>query len=120
MEEFSWSYAIGTLFIRFFGIFLVLGLLMLGMIASGKIFAAMDRRANKRDGAGKIDRPAEPETVDVPAEQVAAAAVALHLHRRRWGGACVTAENKRNAWAEQGRAALMAGLSGASHWQRGR
>ncbi|MEJ2659061.1 MAG: hypothetical protein P8012_18035, partial [Desulfobacterales bacterium] len=33
-----WGYALGTLFIRFFGIFLVLSVLMIGMILSGRVF----------------------------------------------------------------------------------
>ncbi|MFZ1201769.1 MAG: hypothetical protein WAO07_16490, partial [Desulfobacterales bacterium] len=33
-----WGYALGTLFIRFFGIFLVLTLLMVGILFSGRIF----------------------------------------------------------------------------------
>ena len=33
-----WGYALGTLLIRFFGVFLVLGVLMVGMIAAGLIF----------------------------------------------------------------------------------
>jgi hypothetical protein len=33
-----WGYALGTLFIRFFGIFLVLTVLMIGMILSGRFF----------------------------------------------------------------------------------
>ncbi|MEW5908639.1 MAG: hypothetical protein AB1659_02435, partial [Thermodesulfobacteriota bacterium] len=33
-----WGYAIGTLFIRFFGIFIVLGVLMTGMMISGLVF----------------------------------------------------------------------------------
>jgi hypothetical protein len=38
-----WGYALGTLFIRFFGIFIVLTLLMLGMMVSGVVFKALDR-----------------------------------------------------------------------------
>lgn len=38
-----WGYALGTLFIRFFGIFFVLSLLMIGMFASGWIFTLPDR-----------------------------------------------------------------------------
>ena len=38
-----WGYALGTLFIRFFGIFFVLSLLMIGMFASGWIFTLLDR-----------------------------------------------------------------------------
>ncbi len=39
-----WGYALGTLFIRFFGIFIVLSVLMLGMIFSGLVFQWLARR----------------------------------------------------------------------------
>jgi hypothetical protein len=48
-----WGYALGTLFIRFFGIFIVLTLLMLGMMASGVVFKALDR-----------SETSEPETLE--------------------------------------------------------
>lgn len=38
-----WGYALGTLFIRFFGIFIVLGILMIGMFISGKIFQSLEK-----------------------------------------------------------------------------
>ena len=38
-----WGYALGTLFIRFFGIFFVLSMLMIGMFASGWVFTLLDR-----------------------------------------------------------------------------
>ncbi|GAB6907427.1 Sodium pump decarboxylase gamma subunit [Desulfosarcina cetonica] len=38
-----WGYALGTLFIRFFGIFFVLTLLMVGMFASGWVFTWLAR-----------------------------------------------------------------------------
>jgi hypothetical protein len=33
-----WSYALGTLVVRFFGVFLVLSVLMIGMLSAGKLF----------------------------------------------------------------------------------
>jgi hypothetical protein len=39
-----WGYAIGTLFIRFFGVFIVLGVLQLGMLISGGIFKRIQAR----------------------------------------------------------------------------
>jgi hypothetical protein len=50
-----WGYALGTLFIRFFGIFIVLTLLMIGMIVSGRIFKALERRADATKAAGPDD-----------------------------------------------------------------
>ncbi len=58
-----WGYALGTLFIRFFGIFFVLSLLMIGMFASGWIFTLLDRIRGGRGSAGeekKAPAAAEP------------------------------------------------------------
>ena len=46
-----WGYALGTLFIRFFGIFIVLCVLMVGMILSGLFFQSLDRRRERREAA---------------------------------------------------------------------
>lgn len=89
-----WGYALGTLFIRFFGIFIVLVLLMIGMIVSGWIFKALDRTgalkpAVPKDlpGPGATAPPAVQSPVkeahdkpsQVPEETVAAIAAALYL-----------------------------------------
>ena len=82
-----WGYALGTLFIRFFGIFLVLGILMIGMILSGKIFellekksaAAIKRIETRPPTTEAATRPAVGETRVGP-ELTAAVSVALHLH----------------------------------------
>ena len=83
-----WGYALGTLFIRFFGIFLVLSILMAGMIFSGIIFEQLEKR--------KTQKAAQPESGFEPvsspdggkskgggramdAESVAAVAAALHM-----------------------------------------
>jgi hypothetical protein len=60
-----WGYAIGTLFIRFFGIFIVLGVLMIGMFISGKFFQSLDAKAGKAEK--KIE--AAPSAVAVPAKK---------------------------------------------------
>ena len=74
-----WGYAVGTLFIRFFGVFLVLGILMIGMIICGKFFEAAD----KRKAAQKSPADEQPLQSDSSsgkeAEKVAAIALALHL-----------------------------------------
>lgn len=92
-----WGYALGTLFIRFFGIFIVLCVLMVGMILSGLFFQSLDRRRERREAAAAaMAAPApgpapeeaavpepepEPELVpDVPETDAAAIAAALHLH----------------------------------------
>jgi Na+-transporting methylmalonyl-CoA/oxaloacetate decarboxylase gamma subunit len=79
-----WGYALGTLFIRFFGIFLVLSILMIGMIISGKVFQMFDRKKEKR--AKEIQLPPAAVTPDIQpteavgSELVTAICVALHLH----------------------------------------
>ena len=79
-----WGYALGTLFIRFFGIFLVLSILMIDMIISGKVFQKFDRKKAKM--AKEIQLPPAAATPEIqPAETVGselatAICVALHLH----------------------------------------
>lgn len=82
-----WGYALGTLFIRFFGIFMVLGILMIGMILSGKVFQRLDKKA------AEVEKTFEPQFVsvaediesvglekDVSPELATAVSLALHLH----------------------------------------
>jgi Na+-transporting methylmalonyl-CoA/oxaloacetate decarboxylase gamma subunit len=79
-----WGYALGTLFIRFFGIFLVLSILMIGMILSGRVFQMFDRKKEKREK--EIQLPPAAAAPDIqPAETVeselaTAICVALHMH----------------------------------------
>jgi hypothetical protein len=82
-----WGYAIGTLFIRFFGIFIVLSILMLGMILSGLVFQWLARR--KAAGADKTtavgaplieEENTQPPGTPMDPAAAAAVAVALHLH----------------------------------------
>ena len=85
-----WGYALGTLVIRFFGVFLVLSILMIGMMLSGKVFKSMDA---KKKAAAPAPMPApapvkhEPEVVEpepepveeIPADVAAAIGLGLHL-----------------------------------------
>lgn len=96
-----WGYALGTLFIRFFGIFIVLSILMLGMILSGLFFQVLDRRKEQREAAAAAmavptpplapapepppEEAAAPEPAPepepgIPDADAAAIAAALHLH----------------------------------------
>ncbi|MBU0988413.1 MAG: OadG family protein [Proteobacteria bacterium] len=82
-----WGYALGTLFIRFFGIFLVLGILMLGMILSGKVFKTIDAKATEAEKRTEpqlevIKRDVGPAEVGehVSPELAAAVSMALHMH----------------------------------------
>ncbi|UCF90171.1 MAG: OadG family protein [Desulfobacterales bacterium] len=91
-----WGYALGTLFIRFFGIFIVLSILMIGIMFSGKVFQlsfgkkkiASDFDQTVARGQGALTAEAQRVAVNQPApaagmpaeEDVAAIALALHLH----------------------------------------
>ena len=112
-----WGYALGTLFIRFFGIFIVLSILMLGMIISGLVFQWLARRkavvVDKTTATGdpqkKEEKTHPPGTLMDPAA-AAAVAAALHLH--------LTGAEARptldlsgpppGSWALHGRAQMMA------------
>jgi hypothetical protein len=82
-----WGYALGTLFIRFFGIFIVLSILMLGMIFSGGVFQWLARRkATLADNKTAAIVPQikeehqRPTGNDLDPAAAAAVAIALHLH----------------------------------------
>jgi hypothetical protein len=110
-----WGYALGTLCIRFFGVFLVLGVLEIGMIISGSIFQAMGK--NGTPAAGQPVEPllnepaAEEETPsELPSTVAAAIAIALHLHCQA-GPAMSLADSQTgpgSIWAEFGRSQCMA------------
>lgn len=84
-----WGYALGTLFIRFFGIFIVLSILMLGMILSGFFFEYLERRKDRSvtEANGSMPDTQPPDAVEAPGQpaaipeaDAAAIAAALHLH----------------------------------------
>jgi hypothetical protein len=105
-----WGYALGTLLIRFFGVFLVLGVLQAGMLLAGQIFQALDRRQE----APKITAAtpsAEPDelTDAIEAEAATAIAVALHLHLAalQASDALNLGQFDASSWARQGRTQIM-------------
>jgi Na+-transporting methylmalonyl-CoA/oxaloacetate decarboxylase gamma subunit len=108
-----WGYALGTLFIRFFGIFLVLGLLMAGMIAVGRLFQRLERRNRSPKIPAPVSEPetdgssAGPATVDP--DMAAAVAMALHLHLSALRAASDMSLEPADAssWARQGRSQIM-------------
>jgi len=79
-----WGYALGTLFIRFFGIFLVLSILMIGMIISGKFFQMFDRKKAEKTKESQLQPVAATPDIQpakaVESELATAIGVALHLH----------------------------------------
>lgn len=115
-----WGYALGTLFIRFFGIFLVLSVLMIGMMLSGKVFETLERRRDSTgrgtspDASGPV-APAEsipPSTGAAPppdTQKIAAMSLALHMHLNRLRAQTVTRLDApiAAAWVQQGRQRAM-------------
>ena len=103
-----WGYALGTLVIRFFGVFLVLSILMIGMMLSGKIFASADA---KKAAAGPAPSPASaaaparkeayvPEPVpveEIPADVAAAIGLGIHLYTNGGRNLCLSDTNMKAA-----------------------
>ncbi len=112
-----WGYALGTLLIRFFGIFLVLSILMIGMLCSGKIFEKLEarkaraRRQDRKSGSGQVPPEGhsanEAQTPDT--ESVAALSAALHLHFSQVQAPAPLAlkTSGATAWTQQGRQRAM-------------
>ncbi len=123
MDSF-WGYALGTLFIRFFGIFIVLGLLQIGMRVSGAVFQRLDaRRANttpkppatpRKPGAGPGEG-LDPETA-------AAIGLALraHLASRQERSTVNPAPPAASGWTQEGRGRLMGERLQVFHRSRGK
>lgn len=80
-----WSYALGTLVIRFFGVFMVLSILMIGMITVGKLFVLFEKSRATAPPNGvqtPVKRPSPaPRSESVEEAAVAAIATAIHLSR---------------------------------------
>ncbi len=96
-----WGYAIGTLVIRFFGVFMVLGILMIGMMLSGKVFKSMgikDKIASPSPApaAPLVKREPEvfePEPVsmeEIPADIAAAIGLGIHLYTNGGRNLCLS------------------------------
>ncbi|MEE4607928.1 MAG: choice-of-anchor U domain-containing protein [Desulfobacteraceae bacterium] len=109
-----WGYAIGTLFIRFFGIFIVLGILMFGMFASGLVFRRIEARRARPRNAGKTGAPGPKDapvaTAPGPAPELAAVvALALHLKlaARSTANFAPSSAADASAWASAGRQGVM-------------
>jgi len=111
-----WGYALGTLAIRFFGIFIVLSFLMIGILVSGRVFRTLGARAEAakaRAAASQAAQAAGPREEPAPSneaagEVAAAIAMALHLHRGvgRVAG-IATAPDAVSSWTMSGRGRIM-------------
>ncbi|MGD9732420.1 MAG: OadG family protein [Desulfamplus sp.] len=69
-----WGYALGTLFIRFFGIFLVLSVLMIGMMLSGVVFSRIeakkaDKESDSKSGDDSDDALSHDAQADIESEE---------------------------------------------------
>ena len=107
-----WGYALGTLLIRFFGIFLVLGMLQAGMLLAGALFQRMERRPQASKTIPVLAPIAEePEEIleVIEPEMATAIGVALHLHLSalRASAALNLEQSDASSWARQGRTQIM-------------
>jgi len=111
-----WGYALGTLFIRYFGIFLVLCILMLGMLFSGKVFQYLERRKAEamtkpaRSGSSvKNDVKPDMHRLSLETDMAAAIATALHMHLAglRSAAPIPYPSKQPGSWAQQGRQQIM-------------
>ena len=132
-----WGYVMGTLFIRFFGVFIVLGVLMIGMLISGLIFQKIGKK-RRSDDAPPIIPPAgqrltdampsvkdppemvsQPEPDKITPELAAAIGTALAMHGAFQQKASMKDLNNTahacapepNFWAMDGRRQIMSDRS---------
>ena len=113
-----WGYALGTLFIRFFGIFAVLTMLMAGMLVSGRIFTLLDHRRERKaaprpeqtpeptDARSAAAAPA-PETAETVAAVIAAALYLEEQAARRPTAVADAGRGSDSAWSRSGRQRIM-------------
>jgi hypothetical protein len=111
-----WGYAMGTLFIRFFGIFLVLGILMIGMILSGKVFQHIDNKSletqnSRRPKSIVAQEDFEPPEIETQISPELAAVVSLallmHLSALNYQESDYFFTPDASSWLRQGREQIM-------------
>jgi hypothetical protein len=106
-----WGYALGTLMLRFWGVFLVLSVLQVGMQLSGLYFRSVDRR--KLMAASKITIPSTvvettPDQGPSPETALAiATALDLYFSAQRAVPSVYLLGSETNAWSQQGRERMM-------------
>ncbi|OEU50869.1 MAG: hypothetical protein BA872_00875 [Desulfobacterales bacterium C00003060] len=74
-ETVDWGYAMSTLLIRFFGIFIVLGILQIVMQIIGRIFTHLDARQKEESS-----KPSAVASEGLTEEEAAAVSMALYLY----------------------------------------
>lgn len=111
-----WGYAVGTLFIRFFGVFIVLGVLMIAMQLSGWIFRSFEKKKVKPAekpkppaAAKEKPKPPVPAKKEVSPEAATAVAVAIHLHLSslRSSSPMPLSVPRLDSWTQHGRQQMM-------------
>ena len=108
-----WGYALGTLLIRFFGIFIVLGVLQAGMLLAGAIFQRLEKQAARprpefiRKPAPAEDEAAPPDAIEPEAAAAIGLALHLHLSALRAAAALNLEPSDGSSWARQGRSQIM-------------
>ena len=112
-----WGYALGTLAIRFFGIFIVLSILMIGIVISGRVFQSLGARAQtakartpSAEGGAAADLPEASIPLEgAPSGEIAAAiAVALRLrHGAARTPSRAVAPAGASSWSMSGRSRIM-------------
>ncbi len=112
-----WGYALGTLLIRFFGVFLVLSILMIGMLCSGKIFEKIEarkahaQRQERKSDPGQIPsldhRAKEGNPPDTESVAALSAALRLHFFQVRSPAPVALKTSGATAWIHQGRQRAM-------------
>jgi hypothetical protein len=109
-----WGYAIGTLVIRFFGVFLVLVVIQIGMNVTGRIFRIIEARAARAKAdtpAALAAPPAElegaPQLADAGVAAAIGLALQLHLSARQEGEALQLGRPEVPAWTIHGRNRIM-------------
>jgi len=109
-----WGYAIGTLVIRFFGVFLVLMVLQIGMQVASRIFRLLETRATRARAAAAaaVAAPASasegaPQPVDAGVAAAIALALQLHLAAGRHGEVLQLERGEVPAWTLHGRERIM-------------
>ncbi len=111
-----WGYVVGTLFIRFFGVFTVLGVLMIGMMLAGLAFRTGEKKVA---GGGRapeaVPRPfvCEPKGMEIESgvspETAAVIALALKMHfsASRPPETASIPSAEASAWSLEGRTRMM-------------
>jgi hypothetical protein len=107
-----WGYVLGTLFIRFFGVFIVLSILMIGMLISGLIFQKMEKKSAMEPHLPEsVEKIAESPSSNVTPEMAAAVGMAIALHLRQSPAQAsdpvIINPHESSAWAVDGRRRMM-------------